>query len=227
MTASPIVRLRQLVWIALAIGALAFDNEYVVFIAALVAIVAVAIETRAPIRALGLSRPRSIVRTLAIGIVLGVVLLAFSKLMLTPIVERLTGIPRDLSAFDFLRGDTGAFLRLLPLVWLSAAFGEEIVFRGFLIGRLEFAFGGASRIATSAAVILATTLFAFAHAYQGPTGILITGILGLVFAVLYVATGRNLWTNIVAHGVYDTGSFLLVLTSYDRELSAIGHRLFG
>jgi len=227
MTASPIVRLRQLVWIALSIGALAFDNDYVIFIAALVAIVAVAIETRAPIRALGLSRPRSIMRTIAIGIALGIVLLAFSKLMLTPIVERLTGIPRDLSAFDFLRGDTGAFLRLLPLVWLSAAIGEEIVFRGFLIGRLELAFGGASRIATSAAVILATTLFAFAHAYQGPTGILITGILGLVFAVLYVATGRNLWTNIVAHGVYDTGSFLLVLTSYDRELSAIGHRLFG
>ena len=227
MTASPIVRLRQLVWIALSIGALAFDNDYVIFIAALVAIVAVAIETRAPIRALGLSRPRSIMRTIAIGIALGIVLLAFSKLMLTPIVERLTGIPRDLSAFDFLRGDTGAFLRLLPLVWLSAALGEEIVFRGFLIGRLEFAFCGASRIATSAAVILATTLFAFAHAYQGPTGILITGILGLVFAVLYVATGRNLWTNIVAHGVYDTGSFLLVLTSYDRELSAIGHRLFG
>ena len=227
MTASPIVRLRQLVWIALSIGALAFDNDYVIFIAALAAIVAVAIETRAPIRTLGLSRPRSIVRTVAIGIALGVVLLAFSKLMLTPIVERLTGIPRDLSAFDFLRGDTGAFLRLLPLVWLSAALGEEIVFRGFMIGRLEFAFGGASRIATSAAVILATTLFAFAHAYQGPTGIVITGILGLVFAVLYVATGRNLWTNIVAHGVYDTGSFLLVLTSYDRELSAIGHRLFG
>jgi membrane protease YdiL (CAAX protease family) len=75
--------------------------------------------------------------------------------------------------------------------------------------------------------VLATALFAFAHAYQGPTGILITGILGLVFAVLYVATGRNLWINVVAHGVYDTGSFLLVLTSYDRVLSAIGHRVFG
>lgn len=227
MSATQIARLRQLVWIALAVGALALDNDYVIFIAAIVAIVAVAIETRAPIRALGLSRPRSIVRTIAIGIALGLALLAFSKLMLTPIAERLTGIARDLSAFDFLRGDTAAFARMLPLVWLSAALGEEIVFRGFLIGRLEFAFGGASRIATGAAVIFSTVLFAFAHAYQGPTGILITGILGLVFAVVYVASGRNLWTNIAAHGVYDTGSFLLVLTSYDRELSAIGHRVFG
>jgi membrane protease YdiL (CAAX protease family) len=136
MSATPIVRLRQLVWIVLAVGAVALDSDYVIFIAALIAIVAVAIETRAPIRSLGLSRPRSILRTIGIGVALGIVLLAFSKLMLTPIVERLTGIPRDLSAFDFLRGDTAAFLKLLPLVWLSAALGEEIVFRGFLIGRL-------------------------------------------------------------------------------------------
>lgn len=227
MSAAPIVRLRQLVWIALAVGAIALESDYVIFIAALVAIVAVAIETRAPLRALGLSRPRSMARTLVVGIALGIVLLAFSKLMLTPIVERATGIPRDLSAFDFLRGDAAAFVRLLPLVWLGAALGEEIVFRGFLIGRLEVAFGGASRLATGASIVLATALFAFAHAYQGPTGILITGMLGLVFAVLFVATGRNLWINVIAHGVYDTGSFLLVLTNYDRVLAAIGHRVFG
>lgn len=227
MSAAPIVRLRQLVWIVLAVGAVALDSDYVILIAAVVAIVAVAIETRAPVRALGLSRPRSIPRTLVAGIVIGLVLLAFSKLMLTPIVERLTGIPRDLSVFDFLRSNTAAFLRLLPFVWVSAAIGEEIVFRGFLIGRLEVAFGGTSRLATAAAVALSTVLFAFAHAYQGPTGILVTGVLGFVFALLFVASGRNLWTNIIAHGVYDTGSFLLVLTSYDRVLAAIGHRVFG
>jgi membrane protease YdiL (CAAX protease family) len=227
VSASPVVRLRQLVWIVLAVGAVALDSDYVIFIAALVAIVAVAIETRTPIRALGLSRPRSIARTVVTGIVLGLAMLLFSKLMLTEIVERITGIPRDLSAFDFLRGDAGAFFRLLPLVWLSAAFGEEIVFRGFLIGRLEIAFGGASRVATAASVVLSTLLFAFAHAYQGPTGIVITGVLGFVFAVIYVACGRNLWINILAHGVYDTGSFLLVLTSYDRVFSTLGHRIFG
>ena len=87
---------------------------------------------------------------------------------------------------------------------------------------------GMMRIGSGLTVIFGfATLFAFAHAYQGPTGILITGILGLVFAVLFVASGRNLWINVIAHGVYDTGSFLLVLTSYDRVLAAIGHRVFG
>jgi CAAX protease family protein len=227
VSASLPVRLRQIVWIVLAVGAVGLDSDYVIFIAAIVAIVAVAIETRAPVRSLGLARPRSIVRTIGWGIAIGLVLLVFSKLLLTPLVERLTGIPRDLSAFDFVRGNLHAFGLLMPKIWLGAALCEEIVFRGFLIGRLETAFGGASRAATGVAVVLSSVLFAFAHAYQGPTGILITGILGFVFAVIYVASGRNLWTNILAHGVYDTGSFVLVLTSYDRALSALGQRIFG
>jgi membrane protease YdiL (CAAX protease family) len=39
---------------------------------------------------------------------------------------------------------------------------------------------------------------------------LATGISGLVFGVLYLATGRNLWAPILAHGIYDTVGFLLI-----------------
>ena len=219
-------RLRQVVWIALVVGAVALiDWDFAIVVAALLAIAAVAIETRAPLRDLGLSRPRSIVRTIALAVPAGIVLLLFSKLLLTPIVEALTGIPRDLSAFDFLRGDTAAYLSLMPKIWIGAAICEEIVFRAFLIGRLEAAFGGASRAATAAAVLLSSAVFGAAHAYQGPTGMLITGVLGLLFAIVYVAAGRNLWLNIVVHGVYDTLSLALVLTSLDRVFAEIGHRL--
>ncbi len=68
-------------------------------------------------------------------------------------------------------------------------------------------------------------MFGAAHAYQGPTGMIITGVLGLIFAIMYIASGRNLWLNIVVHGVYDTLSLALVLTSYDRVFTEIGHRL--
>jgi membrane protease YdiL (CAAX protease family) len=139
-------RLRQVVWIALVVGAVALiDWDFAIVVAALLAIAAVAIETRAPLRDLGLARPRSILQTIALGVPAGIVLLLFAKLLLTPIVEALTGIPRDLSAFDFLRGDVAAYLSLMPKIWIGAAICEEIVFRGFLIGRLEAAFGGASR----------------------------------------------------------------------------------
>lgn len=221
-----LTRLRQIVWIGIVIGAVALiDWDFVIVVAALLAIAVVAIETRAPLRSLGLARPRSILRTVAFGVAAGVVLVLFSKLLLTPFVEALTGIPRDLSAFDFVRGDITAYVSLMPKIWIGAAIGEEIVFRGFLIGRLEAAFGGASRTTTGAAVILSSAVFAAGHSYQGPTGILITGVLGLIFAIVYVTAGRNLWLTIVMHAVYDTLTLALVLTNLDRVFAEIGHRL--
>lgn len=219
-------RLRQAVWIVLVIGAVALiDWNFAVVFAALLAAAAVAFETRAPLRDLGLTRPRSIAATIALGMGLGIVLLPFSKLLLTPAAEALTGIPRDLSAFDFVRGDWASFFLLMPKIWLGAAIGEEIVFRSFLIGRLEAAFGGSARAATAASVLLSSIVFGAAHAYQGPTGMLITGVFGLVFALAYIAAGRKLWLNIVAHGIYDTLSLALVVTSYDRAFTEIGQRL--
>jgi uncharacterized protein len=225
---SLVARLRQLVWIAIVLCAIGLnDSDFSVAIGALLAIAALWIETRTPLRALGLARPKSIVRTIALGIVVGAATLLFSKILLTPFAEKLTGIPRDLSAFDFLRGNVRAYLAILPSIVLGAGIGEEIVFRAFLIGRIEAAFGGPARAATIAAVVLSSVIFAAGHAYQGPTGILITGVLGLAFAIVYVASGRNLWFNIIVHGTYDTLSLALVLTSYDKVLAGIGRAIFG
>lgn len=219
-------RLRQLCWLALVATLFALiDSDFIIFLVAAVAIAIVAFETRAPVHALGLGRPRSFARTLLGGIAIGFAMLLFSKLLLTPIAEAITGIPRDLSAFDFVRANAAAYLELMPRIWLGAAVCEEVVFRAFLIGRLEAAFGGASRAATAAAVVLSSALFGLAHTYQGSTGVLITGTLGLIFACVYAYGGRNLWLNIVVHGVYDTLSLGLVLTSLDRSIASITHKL--
>jgi CAAX protease family protein len=219
-------RLRQVCWIALVAAVFALlDSDFVIFLVALIAIAIVAFETRAPMPALGLGRPRSIVHTIALGIASGFAMLFFSKLLLTPIAEAIAGVPRDLSAFEDVRGNPAAYLVLMPRIWLGAAICEEIVFRGFLIGRLEAAFGGASRVATAAAVLLSSMLFGLAHTYQGPTGVLITGTLGFIFACVFAYGGRNLWLNIVVHGVYDTLSLGLVLTSLDRAFTTAAHRL--
>ena len=219
-------RLRQLCWIALVATLFALiDTDFILFVVAAIGIGIVAFETRAPARELGLGRPRSIMRTVAFGILAGFAMLIVSKLLLTPIAEAITGIPRDLSAFDDVRGDLKVYLALMPRIWIGAAICEEIVFRAFLIGRLEAAFGGASRVATAGAVMLSSALFGLAHAYQGPTGVLVTGTLGLVFACVYAYGGRNLWLNIVVHGVYDTLSLGLVLTSLDRTFTSIAHKL--
>ncbi|HEY6985980.1 MAG TPA: CPBP family intramembrane glutamic endopeptidase [Rhodanobacteraceae bacterium] len=219
-----LARLREIVWIALVAGVMLTDWEFAIVIAAVIAIAAVAFETRAPLRALGMARPASIARTIVLGLGIGVVLVAFSKVLLTPIVEAITGIPRDLSAFDDIRDNPAGYLAWMPRIWIGAAIGEELLFRGFLIGRLEAVFGGASRVASGAAVLLSTIAFGAAHAYQGPTGIVITAVLGLLFAVTYLATKRNLWVGIFAHGTYDTISLALIATNYDRVLADFVHR---
>jgi uncharacterized protein len=82
--------------------------------------------------------------------------------------------------------------------WLAVSAGvcEEIAYRGFLIWYLAAAFGmplGAG---------LSAVIFGVAHAYQGPSGILKTGIVGLILAGLYLLSG-SLWLSILLHATID------------------------
>jgi CAAX protease family protein len=58
--------------------------------------------------------------------------------------------------------------------------------------------------------VVSSALFGLAHAYQGVSGMVATGLTGLLFAGVYLATGRNLWAAIIAHGSLDTTGFVLM-----------------
>ena len=62
----------------------------------------------------------------------------------------------------------------------------------------------------AASALASSALFGAAHLYQGASGVMATGLSGLVFASVYLASGRNLWACILAHGVLDTAGFLLI-----------------
>ena len=81
-------------------------------------------------------------------------------------------------------------------VSLSAGICEELLFRAYLIPWLDQA------LPIWAAVILSSALFGLLHAYQGPAGIVRTGAVGLVMALIFVATGSIL-IPIVLHFVVD------------------------
>jgi membrane protease YdiL (CAAX protease family) len=97
----------------------------------------------------------------------------------------------------------------IPLVWivpLSIFVGiyEEVVFRGFLLGRLRELVGS-----RTLAVIVAAVLFAAGHRYQGSLGMVQTFVVGAVLGALTVARG-SVWASIVAHVTIDTfGLFAL------------------
>ena len=84
-----------------------------------------------------------------------------------------------------------------------AAFGEEISYRGYLLGRAAD-LGKRSAAATWGAMVLASVLFGFGHYYKGPSGIVDSGVAGLILGAVPLLSGRNLWASILAHGLIDT-----------------------
>lgn len=117
------------------------------------------------------------------------------------------GLPGpDLSAFSRLRGDLPEYLFwALPVAFGSAAFGEELVARGFLTDRIATLLGGAAPngVVVVAAVLLQGALFGACHAYQGLGGALLTGAVGMVIGLVWLWSGRNLWAAIILHGLVD------------------------
>ena len=153
---------------------------------------------------LGFRRPEHLGH--AVGWSLGLFLV--DMLVLPVMVDTLSNAvglpPQQLGAFATLEGNTFEYLvLLLPVSWGIAAFGEELLYRGFVFQRLTDAIGQTSWALTFALPGQAV-LFAIGHAYLGPRGMLNAGALGLVAGIVYLRNGRNLWPLIIAHGLVDT-----------------------
>ncbi len=95
------------------------------------------------------------------------------------------------------------------LGWLAGAVSEEIFYRGHLIRSLNKLLGE-GRWALGVSSVVSIALFAYGHAYQGWIGILNTGVIGLIYTLLFLWRGR-LTAGIVAHGVYNS---LVILSIY-------------
>ena len=151
---------------------------------------------------IGLKRPQSWPRTVAVGILIAA--FVFVGIYLS---EK-AGLHRDLSRFAALQGNLRLTSFMVVYVLIGAGFYEEFMFRGFLMQSLAMCFGG-SRGAWAIACAIQGVLFGLSHAYQNPLGMLITGTLGVLLAVLVFVSGRNLWPAIIAHGLFDASRLVL------------------
>lgn len=133
----------------------------------------------------------------------GFVIVLVYRYIMVPIVTEITGIPIDISDFDPLRGNLPVLLTTLIYVWVSAAFGEEIVFRGYLMTRFSKIFGNGI-VSVFANIILFGIFFGAIHFYQGITGQVLSGITGAIIATLFHLKKNDLWFCIIVHGSVDT-----------------------
>ena len=109
----------------------------------------------------------------------------------------------DMSGYAYLQGNLPMLLLALAAVYVVSSFGEEVVYRGWLMTRLA-EMGGSRRPAWGAAVAASAVVFGLAHFDWGLAGIIQTTFMGLALAAAYLLVRRNLWVLILAHACIDT-----------------------
>ncbi|HSG14740.1 MAG TPA: type II CAAX endopeptidase family protein [Anaerolineae bacterium] len=162
-------------------------------------------------REIGLARPASWPKTmlLGVGVMVGSLIAA---LILQAVLQNLLApemAPADRSNFNPMTGNLPLFLLMLVVAWTTAAFGEEMMWRAFLINSLA-GFFPHSRTRWALALVSSSLFFGLAHSSNGLAAVAETAIIGLFIGFVYLRTGRNLWVTIIAHGLLDTLAFVLI-----------------
>lgn len=139
----------------------------------------------------------------------------------SPVADRLAtslvARPPTLKAFRLIRQSTGKLVAGIVVAWVLGGFGEEIALRGLLLPWVErqaTPWGGA--VAPGMAVAAAAMVAAAAHLYQGLRGALVIGQLSILFGLLFILDGHNLWSVILCHGLYDTIAFVRFASGKSR-----------
>jgi membrane protease YdiL (CAAX protease family) len=148
-------------------------------------------------------------RTLVIGILAGLGIELLELFCTQPLLARLIGKMPDLSAFRLVAGNLKWLSISLAFTWTLFAFGEEFIYRGYLMNRIA-ALAGRTHSGWTITLTLASLIFGLAHFRQGITGVSENFIDGMILGAIYLRLRCNLAVPIVAHGVTDTVDFLLI-----------------
>jgi membrane protease YdiL (CAAX protease family) len=167
---------------------------------------------------IGFVRPRSWLRSVAIGLVFG----ALFKLVMKAVVMPPLGAPAVNAPYHYIAGNAAALPYILYAVIIGGGFGEETLYRGFLFERLGKLLGTSGR-AKIAIVLITTALFAAAHyPDQGIPGVEQAFFTGLVFGGIYALRGQ-LFMLMVAHAAFDVMAVALIYWNLE---SRIAHLFF-
>ena len=162
---------------------------------------------------LGLRWPASWRRTVLIALAAAALRILLGALVIEPVSAHFWPPAVAPGGMEKIPGHVTEALEWFALVWTFAAFGEEIGYRGYLINRAAEA-GGRSKAAYWVAMVLVSVLFGYGHFYKGPSGIIDSGMAGLILGAAYLLSGRNLWVCVLAHGFIDTVAVIAVFLGW-------------
>lgn len=116
--------------------------------------------------------------------------------------------PNDYSFFAHLHGNEWALMVWIFIAWTAAAFGEEMIFRGYLMGRI-------ARLCENAwyswplAILVQALLFGLGHSYAGWGAATMAMFGALVTGCYVLLTGKSIWPLIIVHGLWDSLAIIL------------------
>ena len=197
----------------LAIVAIRFRTSRIVLSGGLVVVALFALGAvlrgEATLQDFGLGLPRSWLATLALAAVWLVLMLIYSPIA-DKIATRFFEKPPTLDAFRALQESRLKLVGGIIIAWILGGFLEELVLRGIVLSSVESLARDTVTTWTAAGLgIVAAAGAAFIiHLYQGLRAATIVTQLSVLFGVLFVISGGNLWTVIICHGLYDTIAFI-------------------
>ncbi len=160
-------------------------------------------------RDLGLRTPENWKKTLLLGIGGGLFYFLLATWGIGPLIQSLFDAQKDLSVFDSMVGNFPMLLIWLAAAWTLAAFGEEMLYRGYIQNRVEDLIQNAS-FKFIIGALASAMLFGLAHTYQGWAGAVTSVVFGIVLSAIYHLGGRNLWACILFHGVFNTPGLMII-----------------
>ena len=158
------------------------------------------------IRDLGLNRPSSWLKTVLRGVAAVIIILMVQGLVVQPLLRDLFPEPPNFSRFHNMT--LSQLLGWISAGWVMGGFTEEII-RAYLMYRIVDVVGG-SRAGWVCAVLGSSLFYALNHEYQGFAGAIGVIVSCVGFGSLYLLSKRNLWSNIICHGLNDTLAFVAV-----------------
>ncbi len=164
---------------------------------------------------LGFEKPQNLLVLVLRSLVLAIVIVALVFILL-PLITRMTGVHHDLGFFDAVRGDLAIYISALGTGWLVGGFIEEIVFRSFMMQKI-MRLSRHSLVGKIAAVILPAAFFGFLHQYQGITGQILTGLIGVILAIIFLWNQGKIWQNILVHGFINTITITMIYLNLDKS----------
>ena len=96
----------------------------------------------------------------------------------------------------FIPNNVTEFISFI-LIAFTAGICEELLYRGWLQNLLAYGTGS-----VWIGLILGAVIFGFGHAYQGKMGMVQTGIIGLIFGVVFIFT-KSLMASQILHIIVD------------------------